>query len=188
MTAAMLAPLRDIEGVEGAFVVNTTGMIVARDLPALFDDEVVQDAGLRIATLFEAVSENFELVDEIDLTYDGFTFSMRRAGAAFLVVVATPRALLQPVKMVSNLVARKLRAAGGVAPPATSVLVPLASSPTASTPASRTRPSPGDAMPGAGAVPRVSPSKRVVNGAPASAPASASPAPAPKKKNDIWED
>jgi hypothetical protein len=53
-----LHSLRDIEGVYGSFIVNAHGETVARDLPALFDDQTLSESGERIVRLWEVLSEN----------------------------------------------------------------------------------------------------------------------------------
>src|SRR5690606_30778910 len=55
---AALATLKDIDGVYGSFVIDRDGRLKARDLPAVFDEQALGDAGPRIVRLWEVISED----------------------------------------------------------------------------------------------------------------------------------
>jgi hypothetical protein len=61
---AALAPLREIPHVLGAFAMSELGRLLARDLSALFDSEVLRQVGpraLRLCETFRTGSENVRL-------------------------------------------------------------------------------------------------------------------------------
>ena len=41
MISQILTAMRDVDGVHGSFVVTKTGALVGKDLPAMFDDDVL---------------------------------------------------------------------------------------------------------------------------------------------------
>jgi len=58
-----LATLKDVAGIAGSFVCTTSGRLIAREIPALFEDAVLAEAGsrlLRIGETFAASGDTLE--------------------------------------------------------------------------------------------------------------------------------
>ncbi|HEU4583060.1 MAG TPA: hypothetical protein VFS67_32595 [Polyangiaceae bacterium] len=126
MSDRALHSLRDIEGVYGSFIIDANGETVARDLPALFDDQTLTDSGERIIRLWEVLSEEgapeYALLEfaEYSLFVRGvFLSSAARPGLAAnltlsesaapgcLCVVVPPTVNLLALRLASKWVARE---------------------------------------------------------------------------------
>ena len=51
---ASLATLKDVAGITGSFVCTQSGRLVAREIPSMFDDAVLEEAGSRLLRMREA--------------------------------------------------------------------------------------------------------------------------------------
>jgi len=158
----LLAPLREVPGVEGVFVLAMSGGVVSRDARLWIGEEALTSVAARIATLFEAVNDNFDDVGELTLAFDPFTLALRRLQPFILAALVRPTVNGEAVRMASNIALRQLQQRAAAPPP----------------PAPRSPPrAPVAAPPRAAPVaPRASTPKVEV------APAS----PTKKKKSDIW--
>ena len=116
---APLTALRDIAGVSGSFVVSSDGKLVARDLPAVFDDRVLTDAGPRILRLWDALSsvavrsagaapDDSKAKDYCMIKFSEHRLYVREILGGKLAIVADAGANLPALKMAANLVVRSL--------------------------------------------------------------------------------
>ncbi|MCA9576704.1 MAG: hypothetical protein KC668_14770 [Myxococcales bacterium] len=104
----LLSTLRDVEGVIGSFVVDLIGQLRARDMPAMFDDSALQEAGPRIARLKEALETQGEQMELVSLAHGPHSLFLRASGELILCVLA-PHEVNQPsLRMGSSLVLRRL--------------------------------------------------------------------------------
>lgn len=105
LTARTLQSLRDIDGVYGSFVIDAAGELRARDLPPVFDDQTLTDTGVRIARLWEVVSEGatpeYALLD-----FAEYNLFLRRVGAGCLCVVVPAHVNVLALRLASKWVAR----------------------------------------------------------------------------------
>ena len=61
---ASLATLKDVAGITGSFVCTQSGRLVAREIPPLFEDAVLAEAGsrlVRVGETFAAVGDELEM-------------------------------------------------------------------------------------------------------------------------------
>jgi predicted regulator of Ras-like GTPase activity (Roadblock/LC7/MglB family) len=167
-----LAVLRDVPGVDGVFVLDELGGLLARDASFALPEAVLASAAARISTLLEAAAEGVEAPRELVLTFASHRLVLRASSPCVLAVLARSGASLEAVRMASNIALRHLvRMLGGAAAPSSGALrnapVGALSSPSserlAVAPALRKPPLP-------------------------SSPRAGAPAPVPRKKNksDIW--
>jgi len=120
-TERSLHSLRDIEGVYGSFVVGAAGEVSARDLPAVFDDHTLAEAGERIVRLWGVLAENgppeYSLIEFAE--YSLFVRGMSTRGdlsAGCLCVVVPPSVNLLALRLACKWVARSVdRAPGALA-------------------------------------------------------------------------
>jgi hypothetical protein len=105
LTARTLQSLRDIDGVYGSFVINATGELRARDLPPVFDDQTLTDSGMRIARLWEVVSESAPPEYAL-LEFAEYNLFLRRVGSGCLCVVVPAQVNVLALRLASKWVAR----------------------------------------------------------------------------------
>jgi predicted regulator of Ras-like GTPase activity (Roadblock/LC7/MglB family) len=109
MLDRVLSGLRDVDEVQGSFVLAGDGRLLGRDLPALFHAEIFAEVGPRLARLRET----------FDAESGSATFTLRftdhklhvRAVGSKLLCVLTGAAVNGPaLRMAMNLVARHVEA------------------------------------------------------------------------------
>jgi predicted regulator of Ras-like GTPase activity (Roadblock/LC7/MglB family) len=105
-----LAPLRDVEGVAGSFVVNGSGAVLARDLPAVFDDDVFAEVGPRLERLFEALAGEGPVVKWSALRFSEHKLLVRPVRDGYLCILADGSASLPALRVAANLTAKRLGA------------------------------------------------------------------------------
>jgi len=105
---ASLAALRDVGGVTGSFVFGFDGRLFARELPSVFDDAALQEAGgrlTRIRETFAAVGDDLELVV---IRMGEHKLYLKSLAAGMLCIIAEAKVNMPALRMASNLVARRI--------------------------------------------------------------------------------
>jgi predicted regulator of Ras-like GTPase activity (Roadblock/LC7/MglB family) len=105
----ILAPLGEVPGVEGVFVLTVSGSVVARDSKLWLGEDVLASVSARIVTLFEAVNDNFDEVGELTLAFDPYTLALRRNQPFILAALVRPTVNGEAVRMASNIALRQLQ-------------------------------------------------------------------------------
>jgi len=105
----ILAPLREVPGVEGVFVSSVSGGLLARDARLWLPDDALTAVSSRIATLFEAVNDGFDEVGELMLAFDPFQLALRRQAPFILSALVRPTVNVEAVRMASNIALRQLQ-------------------------------------------------------------------------------
>ncbi len=137
-----LRMLRDVEGVHGSFVFAGTGAVIDSDLPAIFDSDLLGEVGGRVARLFETFFTGGGDVETCVLRYAEHKIYVRKTTWGILGVLSTVGVNLPALRMVANLVARRIDpeiAAFGSSPPPP---LPDDSSDAPTLPVTKTLPSP----------------------------------------------
>ncbi len=110
-SADALSSLKDIDGVYGSFVVDATGALMLRDLPAVIDNAALREAGPRIARLWGAFPED-DPPEYVLLEFAAHQVFIRKFEAGSLCVFVPPTVNRLALKMAANFVARWLDADG----------------------------------------------------------------------------
>jgi predicted regulator of Ras-like GTPase activity (Roadblock/LC7/MglB family) len=153
-----LHSLRDVDGVHGSFVIGPSGALVAKDLPAIFDGELFAEVGPRVARLYEAFVSGGEEMDACVLRFAEHKLYVRKMRAGMIGTISASRVNMAALRMVVNLVIRRLDPEMGRTSVATPALPRTPPPPPVSPPASQSRPpprvsAPAMKMPSGGAVP-----------------------------------
>jgi predicted regulator of Ras-like GTPase activity (Roadblock/LC7/MglB family) len=106
-----LAPLRDVAGVQGSFVVTDLGRLVGRDLPAFFDNAVLAEVGPRALRLRELFARGDQGPLACTLQYTDHLLLLRPLRDGLLCVLADSGVNVLAARMAMNLATRELRAA-----------------------------------------------------------------------------
>jgi predicted regulator of Ras-like GTPase activity (Roadblock/LC7/MglB family) len=110
MTVAdSLQALRDVEGVLGSFVIDDTGALLAKDLPAVFYPELFKDVGPRLLRLREAVEAAGDDPQLFVFRFSEHKLHVRCAEQAIVCALSEPRVNLPALKLALTLVARRVR-------------------------------------------------------------------------------
>jgi predicted regulator of Ras-like GTPase activity (Roadblock/LC7/MglB family) len=103
-----LRTLRDVEGVFGSFVVSGSGSLVSKDLPSVFGDDVLAEVGPRIARLYETFASGGDELDSVVLRYFEHKLYVRKMTWGLLGILSGVQVNLPALRMVGNLVARRI--------------------------------------------------------------------------------
>jgi len=103
-----LRTLRDVQGVFGSFVISTSGSVVSKDLPAVFDNELIAEVGPRITRFYETFASGGEELDSVMLRYFEHKLYVRKLAWGFVGILSGIEVNLPALRMVGNLVARKI--------------------------------------------------------------------------------
>jgi hypothetical protein len=104
-----LSSLKDIDGVYGSFVVDVTGGLTLRDLPAVIDNAALREAGPRIARLWGAFPDD-DPPEYVLLEFSSHQVFIRKFDAGSLCVFVPPTVNRLALRMAANFVARWLDA------------------------------------------------------------------------------
>ena len=103
-----LRTLRDVEGVLGSFVISNAGSLVSKDLPAVFDDQVLGEVGPRIARLYETFSTAGDELETVMLRYAEHKLYLRKTAWGHIGILSAAQVNLPALRMVGNLVAKRI--------------------------------------------------------------------------------
>jgi hypothetical protein len=109
-----LSSLKDIDGVYGSFVVDASGGLTLRDLPAVIDNAALREAGPRIARLWGAFPDD-DRPEYVLLEFSSHQVFIRKFDAGSLCVFVPPSVNRLALKMAASFVARWLDEELGVA-------------------------------------------------------------------------
>jgi predicted regulator of Ras-like GTPase activity (Roadblock/LC7/MglB family) len=111
----ILSTLRDVEGVQGAFVISDEGDLVDKDLPAMFDASLFREVGPRIARLYEAFLSGGDQMDACVVRFHDFKLYVRAMQPGFLCILSSVGVNMPALKMGVQLARRRILAEYGVA-------------------------------------------------------------------------
>jgi len=104
----LLAALRDIPGVVGSFVLSREGQLIAREMPAVYPDEIFPELGRRMTTVGEVVGAQTGSVQELLMKFDAYCLHVRHADACFLSVLAADTVNVPALRMATNVALKQV--------------------------------------------------------------------------------
>lgn len=104
----VLVALKDIPGVVGSFVLNPQGVLIAREMPAIFPDNIFPNLGRRLASVVEALETQISAVQEMLLKFEGHWIFVRRSTQGFLTILASDSVNFPALKMASNVALKQV--------------------------------------------------------------------------------
>jgi predicted regulator of Ras-like GTPase activity (Roadblock/LC7/MglB family) len=136
---ATLLALKDVQGVQGGFVLAGNGSLVAMEMPPLFDAEMFAELGPRIERLSESFASMGDTLESCMVRFSDHVLCVKRfARGGALCVLATNPVNLPALKMAMNLADKRLSSqvngtglVGGAVYPGTSTSLPASAAPAA---------------------------------------------------------
>ena len=104
----ILMALKDIDGISGSFAVGTTGALVARDMPSVFDDGSLSEAGERLVRMGEPLADIGDQLDLAVIRFQDHKVYLKVLSAGMLCVLAHPKVNVAALRMAVNLVGRRI--------------------------------------------------------------------------------
>jgi predicted regulator of Ras-like GTPase activity (Roadblock/LC7/MglB family) len=105
---AALAPLRDLPQVQGCFVVSEMGRLLARDMSALFGDDILAEVAPRALRLCETFTNGPEQLHNCTLRFASHLVLLRPMRDGVLCVLASSDVNVLALRMGVNLTVRRL--------------------------------------------------------------------------------
>jgi len=105
---SVLTALKDIPGVVGSFVLNPQGVMVAREMPAIFPDTIFPNLGRRLASVVEAMETQISAVQDLLLKFEGHWLLVRRSAQGFLTILTNDAVNFPALKMASNVALKQV--------------------------------------------------------------------------------
>lgn len=108
---ASLATLKDVGGITGSFICTDNGQLIAREIPALFEDGVLAEAASRLIRISETFAARGDELETAVVRYgDNRIYLKAITGGLLCVVVAGP-VNMPALRMAANLVGRRIGSA-----------------------------------------------------------------------------
>ena len=105
---ASLVTLKDVYGITGSFVYARSGHLVARELPSMFDDAALSEAGSRLTRLqetFASVGDNLQVAV---LRYKEHKVYVKVLPAGALCIISNAAVNMPALRMAASLVGRRI--------------------------------------------------------------------------------
>jgi predicted regulator of Ras-like GTPase activity (Roadblock/LC7/MglB family) len=106
-----LATLKDVAGIAGSFVCTQSGRLVAREIPALFEDVVLAEAGSRLLRIGETFAANGDELEFAVVRYGENRLYLKSIAGGMLCIVVAGQVNMPALRMAANLVGRRIAAA-----------------------------------------------------------------------------
>jgi predicted regulator of Ras-like GTPase activity (Roadblock/LC7/MglB family) len=107
-TAQVLSSLRDLTGVQGSFMVSGDGELVAEDMGALFNDELLAEVAPRVVRLCDTFTGEQGSLTSCSIRFADTLLFIRPLPGAVLCVLSTLDVKMPALKMGVNLILRRL--------------------------------------------------------------------------------
>jgi predicted regulator of Ras-like GTPase activity (Roadblock/LC7/MglB family) len=105
-----LQSMRDVPGLQGSFVVSDLGRLLARDMPALFADDVLAEVGPRALRLRDTMADDIDSLAWCVVRYPTNVLCMRPLRDGLLIVLTENDANLPALRMAMSHSIRRLNA------------------------------------------------------------------------------
>lgn len=106
-----LATLRDVAGIAGSFVCTASGRLVAREIPPLFEDAVLAEAGSRLVRIGETFATGGDTLEFAIVRYGENRLYLKAVSGGMLCIVVAGEVNMPALRMAANLVSRRIAAA-----------------------------------------------------------------------------
>jgi predicted regulator of Ras-like GTPase activity (Roadblock/LC7/MglB family) len=103
-----LVALKDVAGVAGSFVFTRAGRLLARELPAVFDDDALREASGRLTRIRETFAAVGDDLDVAVIRMGDHKLYLKSLPAGTLCIITETRVNMPALRMASNLVARRI--------------------------------------------------------------------------------
>jgi len=103
-----LATLKDVGGVVGSFVCTPNGRLVSREIPAMFDDGALAEAGSSFVRFREAFAAGGDELELGVVRFQEHAVYMKVVGTSLLLILVEGAVNMPALRMAANLVGRRI--------------------------------------------------------------------------------
>jgi predicted regulator of Ras-like GTPase activity (Roadblock/LC7/MglB family) len=105
---ASLVTLKDVYGITGSFIFTRAGNLVARELPAMFDDAALAEASSRLTRLQETFASTGEQLDVAVLRFRDHKLYVKTLSGGALCIISDGAVNMPALRMAASLVGRRI--------------------------------------------------------------------------------
>jgi predicted regulator of Ras-like GTPase activity (Roadblock/LC7/MglB family) len=105
---ASLIALKDVYGVAGSFVFARGGYLVAREMPPMFDDLTLAEAGSRLVLIQETFHAVGDRLDSAVLRFRDHKIFVKPLSGGALCIITLSGVNMPVLRMAANLVGRRI--------------------------------------------------------------------------------
>lgn len=103
-----LATLMDVAGIAGSFVCTQNGRLIAREIPALFEDAVLAEAGSRLLRVGETFAASGDELEVAVIRFGENRLYLKSIAGGMLCIVVAGPVNMPALRMAANLVGRRI--------------------------------------------------------------------------------
>jgi predicted regulator of Ras-like GTPase activity (Roadblock/LC7/MglB family) len=103
-----LGTLKDVTGIMGSFLFTEDGRLVAREIPAMFDDTALVEASGRLTRLRETFAAVGDRLDVAVVRFRDHKLYLKALAGGMLCIVAEGGVNMPALRMAANLVGRRI--------------------------------------------------------------------------------
>lgn len=130
----VLTALKDIPGVVGSFVLTPQGALAAREMPAIYPDDIFPELGRRLATIGEVLESQMGHARELLMKFEGYWVFVRHTTECLLTVLVAEAVNFPALRMATNVALKQITESMAAQPPGAGPVV-VATAPTPQAPA-----------------------------------------------------
>ena len=104
----LLAPLADIEGISGSFVLSAQGQLLLWDMPREISEETLDSVAPRLVRLLDALARDGSEVELCMLRFARQRLCLRAANGCVIGVVTAPEVNVAALKVALNVTSKRL--------------------------------------------------------------------------------
>lgn len=109
-TEQALTSLLDVAGVEGSFLVNSTGALSAWNMPAVVQEELLDEAGVKLARLRQAFAVAGQELDFCTVRFANYKLCLKASGVGIICVLTRPDVNLAALRMALRTILQQIEA------------------------------------------------------------------------------
>ena len=103
-----LVTLKDVAGITGSFVCTQSGRLIAREIPSLFEDVVLSEAGSRLLRVGETFAAGGDELEVAVVRYGEHRIYLKTIAGGMLCIVVAGDINMPALRMAANLVGRRI--------------------------------------------------------------------------------
>jgi len=107
-TEQALTSLQDVAGVEGSFLVNSAGALAAWNMPAAVEEEVLDEAGAKLARLRQAFAVAGQELDFCTVRFANYQLCLKASDMGIICVLTRPGVNLAALRMALKLILKQI--------------------------------------------------------------------------------
>jgi predicted regulator of Ras-like GTPase activity (Roadblock/LC7/MglB family) len=107
-TEQALTSLLDVAGVEGSFLVNSTGALAAWNMPSVVEEEVLDEASAKLARLRQAFAVAGQQLDFCTVRFANYKLCLKASDVGIICVLTRPDVNLAALRMALRLILNQI--------------------------------------------------------------------------------